>query len=165
MSDTITETVDAPEAPDVEERTTEDPRVTKANQEAARYRRELRETQAKLAEYEKAQQQKAEADKSEAERRAAAEQRATEAELRATRLEVAHEKGLTPAQAKRLVGDTREALEADAEEILRDFPAARAKSEPKAPKPDPSQGARSTAPTASVEAGASLYQQKHGKKS
>ena len=54
----------------------------------------------------------------------AAEKRATEADLRATRLDVAFAKGLTPAQAKRLVGSTREELEADADEVLRDFPVA-----------------------------------------
>lgn len=40
------------------------------------------------------------------------------------RNEVALTKGLTPAQAKRLVGDTREALEADADELLATFAAA-----------------------------------------
>lgn len=40
------------------------------------------------------------------------------------RREVADEKGLTPAQAKRLVGSTREELEADADDILSSFPAA-----------------------------------------
>ncbi|MEU7972167.1 hypothetical protein AB0B48_08995 [Micromonospora sp. NPDC049089] len=124
-------------------------------------RKELRDAQAKLTEYEKAEQAKVEADKTEAEKRAAAEQRAAEAELRATRLEVAHEKGLTPAQAKRLVGSTREELAADADEILRDFPTAAAP-ERRAPKPDPSQGARSESGAGgSVAAGKSLYQQKH----
>ena len=60
-------------------------------------------------------------DKSEAqklaERADAAEKRAAEIEGRALRLEVAAEKGLTPAQAKRLTGSTREELEADAEEL------------------------------------------------
>lgn len=51
----------------------------------------------------------------------AAEKRATETEGRALRLEVASEKGLTPAQAKRLVGVTREELEADAAELLETF--------------------------------------------
>lgn len=40
---------------------------------------------------------------------------------RADRLEVAMEKGLTPAQAKRLQGETKEELEADADEILELF--------------------------------------------
>lgn len=96
----------------------------------------------KLAAYEKAEQAKTDADKSEAEKRAAADARADAAELRATRLEVAHEKGLTPAQAKRLAGTTREELEADADEVLRDFPVTPAATGPKVPKPDPSQGAK-----------------------
>lgn len=51
----------------------------------------------------------------------AAETRAAEAESRALRLEVASEKGLTPAQARRLVGSTREELESDADELLETF--------------------------------------------
>lgn len=63
----------------------------------------------------------------------AAEKRAADAELRAMRLEVAATKGLTPAQAKRLVGTTAEELEADADELLSTFaPAA-----PGEPKPTP----------------------------
>lgn len=53
-----------------------------------------------------------------------AEKRASDAEARALRLEVAAEKGLTLAQAKRLVGATKEELEADAEELLESFGAA-----------------------------------------
>jgi len=56
------------------------------------------------------------------ERAEAAEKRATDLESRAVRLEVASEKGLTPAQAKRLVGTTREELEADADDLLATFP-------------------------------------------
>lgn len=123
----------------------------KADRNAAR--KELRDAKAKLAEYAKAEEAKAEADKSEAEKRAAAEQRAADAELRAVRLEVAHDKGLTPAQAKRLVGSTREALEADADEILRDFPVTPVKPEPKGPKPDPSQGSRGGATLSGRDAG------------
>lgn len=55
------------------------------------------------------------------ERLAAAEARAVEVEGRALRLEVASENGLTPAQAKRLVGSTRDELEADAKELLATF--------------------------------------------
>lgn len=51
----------------------------------------------------------------------AAEKRAADAEASALRLEVAAEKGLTPAQAKRLVGSSREELEADAEDLLTNF--------------------------------------------
>lgn len=63
-----------------------------------------------------------EADKTEsqkaADRAAEAEKRAAEAEARALRAEVAYSKGLTPAQAKRLVGSTQDELEADADEFL-----------------------------------------------
>ncbi len=109
-----------------------------------------------LAKYRKAEAEKADADKSEAERRAAAEQRAVDAELRATRVEVAHAKGLTPAQAKRLVGSTKEELEADADEILRDFPTIPAK--PGTPKPDPSQGPRGDTKTRPTSLGAAVTQ-------
>lgn len=47
------------------------------------------------------------------------------ANSRADRLDIAMQKGLTPAQARRLVGSTREELEADADEILEAFPARR----------------------------------------
>lgn len=60
-------------------------------------------------------------DKSELERLqdriAEAAKRAEDAEAKANRYEVAAAKGLTPAQAKRLVGSTREELEADADEM------------------------------------------------
>jgi hypothetical protein len=63
------------------------------------------------------------ADKSEiqraADKAAAAEARATAAEHRADRLEVAAAKGLSPSLAARLVGQTREELEADADELLK----------------------------------------------
>lgn len=80
------------------------------------------------------------------ERAAAAEKRAEEAERRALRMEVAQAKGLTPAQAKRLTGSTREELEADADDLLEAFGAK--KDEPKEgdgdegeAKPDESAGA------------------------
>lgn len=59
------------------------------------------------------QKAKDKADKAEAE--------AKKANDRADRLEVAMEKGLTPAQAKRLQGENKEELEADADEILELF--------------------------------------------
>lgn len=123
--------------------------------------------EAELARYKKAEQDKADADKTElqkaADARAAAEERAAQAEQRALRLEVAHEKGLTPAQAKRLVGSSKEELEADADEILRDFPAKSTTAPPK-PKPDPGQGARPGDKTASTSSGKSLYEQRHPKR-
>lgn len=64
-------------------------------------------------------------DKSEAqkliERAEAAERRTVELETRALRAEVAAEKGLTPAQAKRLSGTTLEELQADADDLLAMF--------------------------------------------
>lgn len=68
----------------------------------------------------------------------AMERRAAEAEAKALRAEVASEKGLTAAQAKRLQGSTRKELEADADDLLASFPKAAG-----TPRPDPTQGARS----------------------
>lgn len=74
---------------------------------------------AKLAELE-------DRDKSELERAIAradaAEKRSADSDARALRLEVASEQGLTPVQAKRLVGTTRDELEADAKELRETFP-------------------------------------------
>jgi hypothetical protein len=50
-----------------------------------------------------------------------AESEAETAKADYVRLEVATEKGLTPKQAKRLQGKTKEELEADADEILEEF--------------------------------------------
>ncbi len=69
---------------------------------------------------------------------AAIEERERKAELRDLRAEVATVKGLTPAQAKRLQGSTREELESDADDLLASFPG-----KPGTPRPDPTQGARS----------------------
>jgi hypothetical protein len=85
--------------------------LSKANKEAETLRLRLKEFEDR--------------DKSELERAAerieAAEKRATDLEARALRLEVASEQGLTAAQAKRLVGQNREELEADAKELLETF--------------------------------------------
>lgn len=77
------------------------------------------------------------------ERQAAFEQQVAEERAARFRAEVAHEKGLTPQQAARLQGATREELAADADALVAAFgitPGAAAA--PGAPKPDPSQGAR-----------------------
>lgn len=65
------------------------------------------------------------------------------------RLEVAAEKGLTPDQAARLQGATREELAADADSLKALFPTAAPA--PGTPAPDPSQGARGAA-SADLEA-------------
>jgi Spy/CpxP family protein refolding chaperone len=82
------------------------------------------------------------AGKSEAEKLTAkaaeAEDKAAKAEARALRLEIAAAKGLTPAQAKRLVGGTKEELEADADELLSTFkPADTAGESDKDDEPEP----------------------------
>jgi Zn-dependent M32 family carboxypeptidase len=120
--------------------------LNKANKEAESLRLQLKEFQ---------DRDKTEAEKV-AERATEAETRAVKAEAKATRLEVAFEKGLTPAQAKRLVGETREELEADADEILRDFPVKPA--EPEKPTVDLDLGTRTTAATASDPRSADLAQ-------
>lgn len=65
------------------------------------------------------------------------EQQIREERMARWRAEVAAEKGLTPAQAARLQGATREELAADADALLELFAA-------RTPAPDPSQGARSS---------------------
>src|SRR5690554_3371888 len=58
------------------------------------------------------------------ERLTAFEQQLSQERLARWRAEIAHEKGLTPAQAERLRGETREELAADADELLSLFPSA-----------------------------------------
>jgi membrane protein involved in colicin uptake len=85
--------------------------LAKANREAAESRKKLKE----IEDRDKSDSEKL------SERLAAAERRAEEAEAKAMRVEVAAAKGLTPAQAKRLTGTTREELEADADDLLASF--------------------------------------------
>lgn len=92
-------------------------------------------------------QNKSEAEKA-SERITAAETRATSAERRADRLEVALDKGLTPSQAKRLVGETREELEADADQLLKDLGDS---AKPRSPKPDPNQGRTGSGPASTAD--------------
>lgn len=91
-------------------------------------RKARRDAEARVKELEPLAQKVKEAeekDKSEIQKltdaKTVAETKAAEAELRALRYEVAHEKGLTPTQAKRLMGSTKEELEADADELLDAF--------------------------------------------
>jgi len=93
-------------------------KIRKQNQENKSLRDRTKELEAKLREYEDAN--KSEAEKV-TERLTAAEKAANESGLTALRFEVALEKGLTKAQAKRLIGSTKEELEADAEELLETF--------------------------------------------
>lgn len=117
-------------------------KIKKANQEAANLRARLKELEPLAAKAKELE----EAGRSDLEKLTArveqAEREKAESTARALRLEVAFEKGLTPAQAKRLVGGSREELEVDADEILRDFPV---KTDGR-PKGDVDQGVRHTAP-------------------
>lgn len=121
--------------------------VSKLRKEAAQYRTEAKANADAAKRLEQIEAEKAKADQTAAEREAAAEARAAQAEARAMKLDVAFEKGLTPAQAKRLVGANREELEADADEILRDFPV---KSDGR-PKGDADLGGRLKAPPANAQ--------------
>lgn len=70
------------------------------------------------------------------------------------RAELAHEHGLTPSQAKRLIGATREEMAADAEELVKDFAvdANKKAATGSRPKPDRSQGGVPGAATSSGKA-------------
>ena len=122
-----TPTPDAPEAKAEEQNDDLSPEalrkaLEKARKEAAGYRTRVRELEplaSKAKELEDAGRTELEKLTARAE---TAERERGELQGRALRLEVAFEKGLTPAQAKWLVGATRDELEADADEILRDFP-------------------------------------------
>jgi hypothetical protein len=97
--------------------------LTKKNSENANLRKRLQE----LEPLAKKAKDLEDAGKSEAERlterATTAEERATTAEQKLLRLEVAIDKGLTPAQARRLVGATKEELEEDADDLLASFAA------------------------------------------
>jgi hypothetical protein len=87
----------------------------KARREAEKQANELKTKLQELEDKDKSEGQKL------ADRAAAAEKRAEESEARILRLEVGAAKGLTPAQARRLVGSTKEELESDADSLLDDF--------------------------------------------
>lgn len=114
-----------PNAPDPEAEPFDEERakakIAKANAEAANLRKRLKEAEDKAARLDELEN----ADKSEVEKLTAKlaeyERKAQEAEQRALRAEVAAAKGLTAAQAKRLVGSSLEELEADADELLESF--------------------------------------------
>lgn len=81
---------------------------------------ERRKVSEKYADYDDLRQ-RAEGAKTLEDRVADIERQRVETEARAMRAEIANAKGLTPGQAKRLVGSTREELEADADELLADI--------------------------------------------
>ncbi|MEV0608119.1 hypothetical protein AB0I61_17310 [Polymorphospora rubra] len=90
---------------------------------------ELEKLRADAAEMEKIRDgQRSDAEKATA-RADKAEARVAELEPKLLRLEVALEKGLTAKQAARLVGSTKEELEADADDLLEEIGAVKAKGE------------------------------------
>ena len=91
---------------------------------AERLKREREATRTKYGDYDQLKAKAGDATTLE-ERVAGLEAAANAAEQRALRAEIANAKGLTPTQAKRLVGETREELEADADELLADIGAAK----------------------------------------
>lgn len=117
------EDIDEPEVPEVEEFDAERARakINKANAEAKSLRERLKAAEEKAARLDEIEN----AGRSDVEKLTAQvaeyERKAQEAERRALVAEVAHEKGLTAAQAKRLVGNSLEELQADADELLTSF--------------------------------------------
>ena len=79
------------------------------------------DVKAKAGEFDKAKEASKTAVEKAIERATKAEADALAARLEADRNSVALTKGLTPTQAKRLVGTTRDELEADADELLKDL--------------------------------------------
>lgn len=126
----------APEATDTDgepfDRKRAEEKIAKVNREAAALRVRLKELEP-LAQQARELE---DAQKTEAERLTgrltAAEQRAVKAEQELLLRDVATEKGLTLAQAKRLVGTTREELLADADDFIASLP-----TPPAAPAPTP----------------------------
>lgn len=91
---------------------------------AERLKREREATKTKYGDYDDLKAKAGQSTTLE-ERVAGLEAAANASEQRALRAEIANAKGLTPTQAKRLVGETREQLEADADELLKDIGAAK----------------------------------------
>ena len=91
--------------------------VKKLREDSARYRTEAKDAQGKLKEREDAELSEAEKAKKEAKE---ATERAEKAEAQALRAEVATKKKLSPGMAARLVGDTKDELEKDADKLLKE---------------------------------------------
>lgn len=102
--------------------------------------REIADLRSKNKEYEDATKS---AEEKQAERLAELEESSTKSALRVMQYEVAAAKGLPLSAAARLTGDSQEALEADADELLRLLGS---NTPPAPPKPDPSQGNGSDKP-------------------
>ena len=123
---------DTPEVDDAEEFDADraKAKIAKANNEASNLRKRLKELEAKAAQLDELEDAKKTEVERLAEQQKTLEARAAQAEQDSARLRVAMNRGLTEAQAKRLVGSTVEELEADAEELLATF-------KPEEPAPEP----------------------------
>jgi hypothetical protein len=125
-ADAATETATATE-PDWKAEAEKWKAFSRKNEETAKANSGAAKRLAELEEANKSEIEKAQA------RAEAAEKELNTSRLDALRAQVALDKKLTPSQAKRLVGSTREELEADADELLLDLkdaaPAAAASSE------------------------------------
>lgn len=124
MTDEATATQEAPENPESEpqgetpqtpDRLPDDHPVVKALNKA---NKEAEQARLRIKEFE--DRDKSDQDRL-AEKASELEGKLTTAEANAARFEIALEKGLTKNQAKRLVGSTRDELEADADELLADL--------------------------------------------
>jgi hypothetical protein len=105
--------------------------LAKKNREAQNLRNRLKEAEEKAGKYDQLEDAKKSESEKLNEKAASLEGRATKAEQEAARLRVALKKGLTETQAKRLVGETEEELETDADELLADFQPKKAEEEDK----------------------------------
>lgn len=122
MEDSTNDTTDGSEVVDEEfDVDRAKAKIAKANAEARNLRERLKAAEEKAKRFDEIE----DAERSEVERLtkqlAEMQEKAQEADLRAMRAEVAQEKGLTAAQAKRLVGGSLEELAADADELLETF--------------------------------------------
>lgn len=118
--------------------------LVKERQAAKAAEKRAADAEARIKEFE--DRDKSDAQKLQEERDAAVTERDT-LRTQTLRRDVADEKGLTAAQAKRLVGSTREELEADADDIIATFPVAPANRV----SGDVNQGHRGDAPTTPAE--------------
>lgn len=96
-------------------------KIAKANSEAQGLRKRLKELEEKASKLDELENASKTEQQKLTEQVAALEARAAKAEADHLRLSVGAEKGLSPAQARRLLGTTKEELEADADELLTSF--------------------------------------------
>lgn len=129
--------------------------LVKERQAAKAAEKRAADAEARIKEFE--DRDKSEAQKLQEERDALVAERDT-LRTQTLRRDVADEKGLTAAQAKRLVGSTREELEADADDILATFPTAPSNRV----SGDVSQGHRGEAPITPGQQFAALIRQQLG---